>query len=138
MLYVALYLLFINLLTGLIFFHDKRRARLGGGRVREATLLRLALVGGWPAAKLSQILLRHKTRKQPFARLLNAIPLAHAALLGLGAAVAFSPATWIPAAQEMLVAALPDAPAAAPAESGASGTPPLRRAEGARWIKVGE
>ena len=42
----------------------------------EKTLLLLALLGGWPLAKLAQRRFRHKTRKQPFATLLNLVPFA--------------------------------------------------------------
>ena len=54
------------------FGFDKTRARSGGTRVPERRLLITALIGGWPGAKLGQRLFRHKTCKQPFARLLNA------------------------------------------------------------------
>ncbi|WP_432722683.1 DUF1294 domain-containing protein [Jeongeupia wiesaeckerbachi] len=46
--------------------HDKQRARIGGRRVREATLQLLALAGGWPGAWLGQRLFRHKTAKTRF------------------------------------------------------------------------
>ncbi|MCB1335510.1 MAG: DUF1294 domain-containing protein [Roseivivax sp.] len=64
----------LNVLTYAAFARDKRRARKGGRRVPERTLLGLALVGGWPAAKLAQHWLRHKTYKQPFAVYLNLVP----------------------------------------------------------------
>lgn len=71
------------------FWYDKRQAQSGGWRVPEKTLLLLALLGGWPLAKLAQQRFRHKTRKQPFATLLNLVPLAWVALvlvyLALGA-----------------------------------------------------
>ncbi|MFD0857399.1 DUF1294 domain-containing protein [Roseovarius aquimarinus] len=70
---VALTLL--NIATYMAFRHDKRCAIAGMWRVPEGTLLTLALLGGWPAAKLAQRRLRHKTRKQPFAVLLNLIVL---------------------------------------------------------------
>lgn len=40
--------------------------RFGGCRVFEATLPRLALVGGWPGALVASSRLRHKTRKRRF------------------------------------------------------------------------
>ena len=48
-----------------LFWFDKARARNHGRRVRESTLLLLALFGG-VGAWLGQHLLRHKTRKEPF------------------------------------------------------------------------
>lgn len=68
---LAGYAVFANLLTYAAFAVDKRRAVQGGWRMPERTLLLLATLGGWPAAKLAQHRLRHKTRKQPFRLLLN-------------------------------------------------------------------
>lgn len=65
------YGVFANLLTYAAFALDKRRAVQGGWRIPERTLLLLAALGGWPAAKLAQHRLRHKTRKQPFRLMLN-------------------------------------------------------------------
>jgi len=48
-----------------LFWFDKSQARKGDWRVRERTLLVLALLGG-VGAWLAQHLLRHKTRKEPF------------------------------------------------------------------------
>lgn len=59
-------LLAVNLATFAAFGRDKRRARLGGWRVRESTLLLLALAGGTPGAFAGRAFFRHKTRKQPF------------------------------------------------------------------------
>jgi uncharacterized membrane protein YsdA (DUF1294 family) len=60
----------LNLWTFILFWHDKRRAVVGGRRVPEANLLWLALLGGWGGAMAGRSLFRHKTRKQPFATLL--------------------------------------------------------------------
>ena len=68
---LAGYAVFANLLTYTAFALDKRRAVQGGWRIPERTLLLLAALGGWPAAKLAQHRLRHKTRKQPFRLMLN-------------------------------------------------------------------
>ena len=77
---VLLVLLMMNLAAYLAFAHDKAQARRGGWRVSEATLLSLALLGGSVGARLAQQLLRHKTRKQPFAAQLNAILVLHLAI----------------------------------------------------------
>lgn len=75
-----------SLLTYAAFAADKRRAVAGQRRLRERTLLWLALLGGWPGAKLAQHRLRHKTRKQPFGRLLNVMAVANVVAIGLLAA----------------------------------------------------
>lgn len=45
---------------------DKGRARGGGSRIRERTLLLIALVGGSPGVAAGMALVRHKTRKAGF------------------------------------------------------------------------
>jgi len=63
---VLLALLVVNLLAFAAFGWDKRQARLGRWRVKESTLLLLALIGGTPGAFAGRAIYRHKTRKQPF------------------------------------------------------------------------
>jgi uncharacterized membrane protein YsdA (DUF1294 family) len=73
---VTVFLVYISLasLAAFVsFWRDKRAAESNERRVSEARLLTLAALGGTPGAKLGQALLRHKTRKQPFARNLNLI-----------------------------------------------------------------
>lgn len=53
-----------------LFWFDKAQARNGDWRVRELTLLAIALFGGL-GAWTAQHLLRHKTRKEPFRTLLG-------------------------------------------------------------------
>ncbi|MCR8724734.1 DUF1294 domain-containing protein [Frigidibacter sp. ROC022] len=77
MLLFLIYLLAINAAAYVAFHHDKRCAVAGDWRIRESTLLWLAFLGGGVAAKLAQHRFRHKTRKQPFARLLNVMLLAN-------------------------------------------------------------
>lgn len=55
-----------NLAVFGIYAFDKVAARNGDWRVRESTLLWLAVLGGGIGAFLAQRLLRHKTRKPPF------------------------------------------------------------------------
>ncbi|MFZ4166869.1 DUF1294 domain-containing protein [Brevundimonas sp. NPDC058933] len=69
-----------NLLAFSLFALDKARARAGGRRIPERTLLLAALFGGLGAG-LGQRLLRHKTRKQPFAAWLGLILTLHALAL---------------------------------------------------------
>ncbi|NYT40362.1 DUF1294 domain-containing protein [Sphingomonas sp. R-74633] len=70
----------INLWTLLRFWQDKRRAIAGARRIPEARLLRLAALGGTPAAYAARSLFRHKTRKQPFSLYLLLIALAQTGL----------------------------------------------------------
>lgn len=72
------YFLVVNGLTFVAFLRDRKLSRARKWRTPEKTLLTMAIVGGWPAAKLAQRLLRHKTRKQPFAWNLNLIGVAWA------------------------------------------------------------
>lgn len=68
---LVLYLLAVNGMAYLLFAVDKKRAIKGAWRIPEKTLLFWSLLGGWPAAKLAQRQLRHKTYKQPFGHMLN-------------------------------------------------------------------
>ena len=71
----------INIATYEAYRWDKRQAQARGWRVPETTLLGIALLGGWFGAKLAQHKFRHKTRKMPFRRLLDLIPVAWIALV---------------------------------------------------------
>ena len=62
----AAWLLLINATTFLAFGIDKRRAERRLGRVPEARLLQLTMLGGGAGAFAAQQMFRHKTRKQPF------------------------------------------------------------------------
>lgn len=70
----------INLITFAGFWYDKSQARRLGHRIPERRLLLGATLGGWFGAKLGQQIFRHKTRKQPFARLLNFVPVVWAVI----------------------------------------------------------
>tara|TARA_R110002051_G_scaffold210448_1_gene275981 strand:- start:726 stop:1016 length:291 start_codon:yes stop_codon:yes gene_type:complete len=69
-----------------LFWFDKLRARNYGRRVPERTLLWAALFGG-AGAWLGQLLLRHKTRKQPFGSWLDLVLTLHGLLVVAGLAV---------------------------------------------------
>jgi uncharacterized membrane protein YsdA (DUF1294 family) len=67
------YLAAINLAAFAAMGWDKSCARRGVERIPERTLLTLAGAGGSLGAIAAQRAFRHKTRKQPFARLLALI-----------------------------------------------------------------
>jgi uncharacterized membrane protein YsdA (DUF1294 family) len=73
----------INLAAFAAFGIDKARARRGEWRIKESTLLGLALLGGTPGAYAGRKAFRHKTRKQPFSGLLFAIAVLQVSMLGL-------------------------------------------------------
>lgn len=77
---ILLALSIANLVAFSLFAIDKTRARSGRRRIPERTLLTAALFGGL-GAWLGQRLLRHKTRKQPFAAWLGLILTLHVLLL---------------------------------------------------------
>ena len=59
-------LVFINILTFLLYGIDKRKARRGKWRIPEETLIWLAVVGGSMGALLGMYLFRHKTKHKKF------------------------------------------------------------------------
>ncbi|WP_313472499.1 DUF1294 domain-containing protein [Brevundimonas sp.] len=77
---ILLALSIANLIAFGLFAIDKTRARSGRRRIPERSLLTAALFGGL-GAWLGQRLLRHKTRKQPFAAWLGLILTLHVLLL---------------------------------------------------------
>lgn len=77
-----------NLFVFLVYWRDKEAARNGERRIRESTLLSLALIGGSLGAISAQRLLRHKTRKEPFRSILISIVILQS---GLGASLAIMP-----------------------------------------------
>ena len=81
--YLLLYLAVINVMAFAVFAADKRAAGAGRRRTPERTLLGLAALGGSLGAVSAQRLLRHKTRKQPFAGELNLIVLGQLVLLAV-------------------------------------------------------
>jgi len=84
---VLLLLLAGNLVAFVLFWLDKKAARNGDWRIPERTLLlatAFGALGGW----MAQQILRHKTRKQPFATWLCLILCVYVLIL-LGAAAHF-------------------------------------------------
>jgi uncharacterized membrane protein YsdA (DUF1294 family) len=80
---ISLLLWFVtaNVVAYLLMLIDKRSAQAGARRIRESTLLSWSLIGGSLGALAASIIVRHKTRKQPIAFLLRAIPVGQAATL---------------------------------------------------------
>ncbi len=58
--------LLVSLLSLLLYWQDKRQARVQGPRTPEKVLHASELCGGWPGALLAQQLFRHKTRKPSY------------------------------------------------------------------------
>ena len=61
-----IYLILINLAAYAAFGWDKHKARRGGWRIPERTLLLLALAGGSVGAWIGMKVFRHKTRHPKF------------------------------------------------------------------------
>lgn len=69
--------LVISVWTYLAYRGDKKKAEAGEWRTPESTLHFLELLGGWPAAFLSQRLLRHKISKLKYQLVFWAIVAIH-------------------------------------------------------------
>ncbi|SKB25040.1 DUF1294 domain-containing protein [Sphingopyxis flava] len=65
--YIFMWLAAANLIAFLLMVFDKAYAKAGMRRTRESTLLLWAFLGGALGTMLAALLMRHKTRKQPFA-----------------------------------------------------------------------
>lgn len=92
LLLVAIFIYLMSLLAFVAFRSDKARSMRGDWRISEASLLLLALLGGWPGAKLAQARFRHKTRKEPFRTMLNLCLAGPVILVGAAAMVVATPA----------------------------------------------
>ena len=74
----ALYwIILANLVGFILMLWDKHRAETRGWRTAESTLILWSAAGGSLGTLAAQRLMRHKTRKQPIATILIAIPLLH-------------------------------------------------------------
>lgn len=65
--YILYWLIAANLIAFVLMIVDKQRAERGDWRISEATLLGWAMLGGAIGTFSASRLIRHKTRKQPFA-----------------------------------------------------------------------
>jgi uncharacterized membrane protein YsdA (DUF1294 family) len=65
-LFLAAMVIIINIGSVIAIWWDKRRATKGEWRLKEATLLAWALVGGWPGGIWAMRRFRHKTSKRSF------------------------------------------------------------------------
>jgi len=65
--YFAYWLIAANGIAFVLMVVDKRRAETSTDRISENTLLGWAFFGGAAGTVLASRLVRHKTRKQPFA-----------------------------------------------------------------------
>ena len=72
----------LNAVTFLAYWQDKWAAQRGAWRTPESTLHMLSLAGGWPAARLAQQTLRHKSSKASFLLVYGATALLNTAALG--------------------------------------------------------
>lgn len=78
---IVLYLVFINVLTFLLYGIDKWKAKRARWRIPESVLLGLAAVGGSVGAWLGMRVWRHKTQHKKFRYGVPAILLAQIVLL---------------------------------------------------------
>ena len=67
----------VSVLAFLLYWSDKRKARVDHWRTPENVLHALEFAGGWPGALLAQQVFRHKTRKLSFQLVFWIIVLLH-------------------------------------------------------------
>ena len=65
--YILYWLIAANLIAFVLMILDKKFAENGARRISESTLLGWAVLGGALGTFAASRLVRHKTRKQPFA-----------------------------------------------------------------------
>ena len=76
------YLLIINIITFLVYGIDKWKARKSLWRIREASLLMLAVLGGSIGAWLGMKVWHHKTQHKKFRYGIPAIIIVQIAVIG--------------------------------------------------------
>ena len=63
---IIIYVVIINLITFLVMYIDKRKAKKGSFRISEKALFILALIGGSIGGIIGMYKFRHKTKKKIF------------------------------------------------------------------------
>lgn len=81
--YLLYWLITANLIAFVLMIVDKQRAERGEWRISEGTLLGWAMLGGAIGTFSASRLIRHKTRKQPFAETMHFLFGAEIILLAL-------------------------------------------------------
>ena len=69
--YILYWLIAANGIAFILMVLDKHRAETGKRRISESTLLGWAMIGGAIGTYAAARMVRHKTRKQPFAALMK-------------------------------------------------------------------
>lgn len=64
--YLLIYLLILNAAGFLLMLIDKKKAQLGSWRIRESTLMTVAVLGGSIGSLTGMKLFRHKTKHLKF------------------------------------------------------------------------
>ena len=64
--YLLIYLLILNAAGFLLMLIDKKKAQLGRWRIRESTLMTVAVLGGSIGSLMGMKLFRHKTKHLKF------------------------------------------------------------------------
>ncbi len=64
--YVLIYFAFINIVSFILFFMDKEKAKRDKWRIKERTLHTAGFLGGVAGSICAMILFHHKTRKRGF------------------------------------------------------------------------
>lgn len=63
---ITIYLIYINVITFLAMYIDKRKAKNNSRRIPEKTLFTLVFLGGGIGGMVGMYLFRHKTKKTRF------------------------------------------------------------------------
>ncbi|MGB4439450.1 MAG: DUF1294 domain-containing protein [Sedimentibacter sp.] len=64
--YILIYLVLINLISFIMFYVDKQKARRDKWRIQEKTLHLTSFLGGTIGSIVAMILFHHKTKKTAF------------------------------------------------------------------------